>query len=73
MAAIMRAAGVTEIRIPDEWLVRLPVGSVLRYHDDRIDMTVFRLVTPGDVIDGEEVPMPVYVAHLAPPAISGRP
>lgn len=64
----MRAAGVREFRIPDEWIVAPREGSVLRYRDEVADVTVFRLVEPGDpegrvfvdrlgdVIDGEVVP-----------------
>jgi hypothetical protein len=63
----MRAAGVREFRIPDEWIAAPIEGSVLRYRDEMADMTVFRLVEPGneeeamfidrigDVIDGEVV------------------
>jgi hypothetical protein len=48
VAALMRAAGVDEFRIPDEWINNPEEGSVLRYRDEVAGQTVFRLVRPTD-------------------------
>lgn len=55
IAAIMKAAGVTEVRISDESLTSRS-DVVITYRDYMADQTVFRLRTMPDVIDGEEVP-----------------
>lgn len=55
IAACMRAAGVTEFRIPDAWIESPEFGSILRYRDEMAQVTVFRLVTPDDVVDAEVV------------------
>jgi hypothetical protein len=57
IAAIMRAAGVTEVRVSDEDLVDRS-DVVITYRDHMADRTVFRLRPMLDVIDGEEVPSP---------------
>lgn len=56
IAAFMRATGVREVRIPDELIAGTGECHVIRYHDHMRDETVFRLVEPRDVIEGEEVP-----------------
>lgn len=60
IAACMRAAGVTEFVIPDNWIDDPREGSVLRYRDEMRLVTVFRLVEPADVIGAEVVDDMVY-------------
>jgi hypothetical protein len=64
IAAIMRTAGVDEVKIPDEMIVRMSRVSLLRYRDEMADVTVFRLTERLDVIDGEEVPVPAMAIEM---------
>jgi hypothetical protein len=64
IAAIMRFAGVDEVKIPDEVIVRMSRVSLLRYRDEMADVTVFRLTERLDVIDGEEVPVPAMAIEM---------
>jgi hypothetical protein len=49
VAAVMRAAGVSEVRIPAESLVNPPPVHVVTYADAMCDYRVIRLVELPDV------------------------
>lgn len=55
--ALMEAAGLDEIRVPEEALVRDdPDEHLITYRDAMRDMRVYRRRTAKPFIDGEEVP-----------------
>lgn len=59
--ALMEAAGVEEVRVPEEALVRNdPDEHLITYRDDMRSMRVYRRRVAAPVIDGEEVPAPVF-------------
>lgn len=64
---IMRAAGLTKVEVPMEYLTPLrDEGTVLTIYDDLAkDYRVFKLDTPGEVIEGEEVPDLPFPAELS--------
>lgn len=53
IAAVMRAAGVRQVRLSDEDLVRPDPDVLLRRRDDMRDQWVFELRSPYVVIEGE--------------------
>lgn len=52
VAAVIRATGATEVRIPEDWLTN-PVGELEMRHDDQTGEMVFKYRPPAT---GEDLP-----------------
>lgn len=56
VVAIMRAAGLAEVRVPEELLVDMDGYTLTVQRDIMRDYQVFRLTGAPDVVEGEVVP-----------------